>query len=171
MASDPSRLKSPTLRQNEQTAEMEKVQEQSSRGRVVLPQQVTDRSIIDSVADFISDVVPAASIISSTFDSSSTTSASQKDVIQWAHFEQIDNEFFHVTGPIVSGSGLTSGSGSSSNLCGLSDQPQPNRSPLSSSPVEFHDTIAACPLFLVLGYANGVQVRNNFHLPRCRAHF
>lgn len=47
---------------------------------VALPQQVNDRSIIDSVAGFINEVVPTAY----------STPADTKDQIQWLHFENLD---------------------------------------------------------------------------------
>lgn len=46
----------------------------------VSPQQVTDPTILDSVAGFINDVVPT------TYN----LPCDQKDQIQWAHFEQLD---------------------------------------------------------------------------------
>lgn len=53
-----------------------------SAGHIVLPQPVSDPSIIDSVAGFIHDVVPQAYTGSSSSDS--------RDVITWAKFEQAD---------------------------------------------------------------------------------
>lgn len=47
---------------------------------VVVPQQVTDPTILDSVAGFINDVVPASYNVPIEDD----------DAIQWAHFEQLD---------------------------------------------------------------------------------
>lgn len=47
---------------------------------VASPQQVNDRSIIDSVAGFINEVVPTAY----------STPADTKDQIQWLHFEYLD---------------------------------------------------------------------------------
>lgn len=46
----------------------------------VSPQQVTDPTILDSVAGFINDVVPTAYNVPSD----------SKDQIQWVHFEQLD---------------------------------------------------------------------------------
>ncbi|XP_060532300.1 breast carcinoma-amplified sequence 3 homolog [Cylas formicarius] len=51
-----------------------------NRHNVVLPQPVTDPTILDSVAGFINEVVPNTA--SDTFDI--------KDQIQWAHFENLD---------------------------------------------------------------------------------
>lgn len=48
----------------------------------VSPQQVTDPTILDSVAGFINDVVPNAYNIPGDL----------KDQIQWAHLEQLDND-------------------------------------------------------------------------------
>lgn len=48
----------------------------------VLPQQVTDPTILDSVAGFINEVVPA----------SYAAPCDTKDQIQWAHFEQLDTD-------------------------------------------------------------------------------
>lgn len=47
----------------------------------VSPQQVTDPTILDSVAGFINDVVPNAYNVPGDC----------KDQIQWAHFEQLDD--------------------------------------------------------------------------------
>lgn len=47
---------------------------------IASPQQVNDRSIIDSVAGFINEVVPTAY----------STPTDTKDQIQWLHFEQLD---------------------------------------------------------------------------------
>lgn len=47
---------------------------------VASPQQVNDRSIIDSVAGFINEVVPTAY----------STPTDTKDQIQWLHFEYLD---------------------------------------------------------------------------------
>lgn len=49
---------------------------------VILPQQVTDPTILDSVAGFISEVVPTSYNVPSD----------SKDQIQWAHFEQIESD-------------------------------------------------------------------------------
>lgn len=51
----------------------------NSGSNVVLPQPVTDRSIIESVTGFITEVVPAAS-----------STPENKDVITWARFEYAD---------------------------------------------------------------------------------
>lgn len=48
----------------------------------ILPQQVTDPTILDSVAGFISEVVPTSYSVQSD----------SKDQIQWAHFEQIESD-------------------------------------------------------------------------------
>lgn len=48
----------------------------------VSPQQVTDPTILDSVAGFISDVVPNAY----------NTPGESKDQIQWAHFEHLHSD-------------------------------------------------------------------------------
>lgn len=48
----------------------------------VLPQQVTDPTILDSVAGFISEVVPTSYNVPSDL----------KDQIQWAHFEQLESD-------------------------------------------------------------------------------
>ena len=48
----------------------------------VTPQQVTDPTILDSVAGFINDVVPTAYNLPTELD----------DKIQWAHFEQLDQD-------------------------------------------------------------------------------
>lgn len=53
-----------------------------SRTHTVFPQQVTDPTILDSVAGFINDVVPASYNIPSD----------SKDQVQWAHFEEVDND-------------------------------------------------------------------------------
>uniref|UniRef100_A0A1B6E2D0 BCAS3 WD40 domain-containing protein n=1 Tax=Clastoptera arizonana TaxID=38151 RepID=A0A1B6E2D0_9HEMI len=53
-----------------------------SVGQVVLPQVVSDRSIIDSVTGFIHEVVPQAYVSGSSTDN--------KEVITWAKFEQAD---------------------------------------------------------------------------------
>lgn len=53
-----------------------------SRTNTVFPQQVTDPTILDSVAGFINEVVPASYNIPSD----------SKDQVQWAHFEDIDND-------------------------------------------------------------------------------
>lgn len=47
---------------------------------IASPQQVNDRSIIDSVAGFINEVVPTAY----------STPSDTKDQIQWLHFEYLD---------------------------------------------------------------------------------
>lgn len=47
---------------------------------IASPQQVNDRSIIDSVAGFINEVVPTAY----------STPTDTKDQIQWLHFEYLD---------------------------------------------------------------------------------
>lgn len=54
----------------------------TSRTHTVFPQQVTDPTILDSVAGFINEVVPASYNIPSD----------SKDQVQWAHFEDIDTE-------------------------------------------------------------------------------
>lgn len=51
----------------------------NSGSNVVLPQPVTDRSIIESVTGFITEVVPTAS-----------STPENKDVITWARFEYAD---------------------------------------------------------------------------------
>lgn len=51
-----------------------------SRTHTVFPQQVTDPTILDSVAGFINEVVPASYNIP----------CDSKDQVQWAHFEEID---------------------------------------------------------------------------------
>lgn len=51
---------------------------------VVFPQQVTDPTILDSVAGFINEVVPASYNIPTAADSN-------KDQVQWAHFEEVDD--------------------------------------------------------------------------------
>jgi hypothetical protein len=48
----------------------------------VAPQQVTDPTILDSVAGFINEVVPTVYNVPTELD----------DKIQWAHFEQIDQD-------------------------------------------------------------------------------
>ncbi|XP_008191608.1 breast carcinoma-amplified sequence 3 homolog isoform X1 [Tribolium castaneum] len=48
----------------------------------VAPQQVTDPTILDSVAGFINEVVPTAYNVPNEVD----------DKIQWAHFEQLDQD-------------------------------------------------------------------------------
>lgn len=48
---------------------------------VAIPQQVTDPTILDSVAGFINDVVPTAS----------TGFLDPKFQILWVHFEQVDS--------------------------------------------------------------------------------
>lgn len=48
----------------------------------VLPQQVTDPTILDSVAGFINEVVPT----------SYNVPCDSKDQIQWAHFEQLESD-------------------------------------------------------------------------------
>lgn len=53
---------------------------ENSGPATVSPQQVTDPTILDSVAGFINDVVPT------TYNLPCDT----KDQIQWAHFEQLD---------------------------------------------------------------------------------
>lgn len=56
-------------------------QTSTSSGPVtVTPQQVNDRSIIDSVAGFINEVVPTA------YSAPTDT----KDQLQWMHFEYLD---------------------------------------------------------------------------------
>lgn len=51
----------------------------SERTRTILPQQVIDPTILDSVAGFINDVVPAGYYVPNE----------GADQIQWAHIEQI----------------------------------------------------------------------------------
>lgn len=51
-----------------------------SRTHTVFPQQVTDPTILDSVAGFINEVVPASYNIP----------CDSKDQVQWAHFEELD---------------------------------------------------------------------------------
>lgn len=48
----------------------------------VTPQQVTDPTILDSVAGFINEVVPTAYNVPNEID----------DKIQWAHFEQLEQD-------------------------------------------------------------------------------
>ncbi|KRT82130.1 hypothetical protein AMK59_4807, partial [Oryctes borbonicus] len=68
------------------SAESQHRSKSQSRGSgdpvTVSPQQVTDPTILDSVAGFISDVVPNAY----------NPPGDCKDQIQWAHFEHLDNE-------------------------------------------------------------------------------
>ena len=77
----------------------------NSDHEAVLPQVVTDPTILDSVAGFISDVVPNA--YNSTCDA--------KDQIQWAHFEQFDGDDFVpysdevIPSPLILVLGYTSG--------------------------------------------------------------
>lgn len=51
-------------------------------GGTVSPQQVTDPTILDSVAGFINEVVPTAYNAPTELD----------DKIQWAHFEQFETD-------------------------------------------------------------------------------
>lgn len=56
-------------------------QTKRSNGTIaIFPQQVTDPTILDSVAGFINEVVPT----------SYNVPCDSKDQIQWAHFEQLD---------------------------------------------------------------------------------
>lgn len=61
-----------------------KSKSRTNNNTVVFPQQVTDPTILDSVAGFINEVVPASYNIPSD----------SKDQVQWAHFEDIDGNFF-----------------------------------------------------------------------------
>lgn len=60
----------------------------SSGPAIITPQQVNDRSIIDSVAGFINEVVPAAY----------STPTETKDQLQWVHFEHLDKNQFILDG-------------------------------------------------------------------------
>lgn len=60
------------------------------------PQQVNDRSIIDSVAGFINEVVPTAY----------STPTDTKDQIQWLHFEELDKNQFEFIEAISCNNGI-----------------------------------------------------------------
>ncbi|XP_044255626.1 breast carcinoma-amplified sequence 3 homolog isoform X2 [Tribolium madens] len=65
----------------------------------VTPQQVTDPTILDSVAGFINEVVPTAyNVVPNEVD----------DKIQWAHFEQLDQDEAATWGPIYDNDNVVS---------------------------------------------------------------
>lgn len=59
----------------------------TTKVNTIYPQQVTDPTILDSVAGFINEVVPASYNIP----------CDSKDQIQWSHFETLDSEELTVT--------------------------------------------------------------------------